>query len=171
MAERLRYHPRVAEDIAAAIDWYESRSVGLGERFRAAVDARFDDIGDAPRCSHSLLMTRIFGLSEYRSFHTCYCFVCERRTCKCSGCFTRRAILQNGVVEAGAGEDETVPEVWFLTSLASIRSIRDRLARNRRRTRAAPRVTLGCYGDGIPSPHQCNHDSGNTSSDDVCARP
>jgi plasmid stabilization system protein ParE len=48
MAERRRYHPRVAEDIAAAIDWYESRSVGLGERFRAAVDARFDDIGDAP---------------------------------------------------------------------------------------------------------------------------
>ena len=47
MARRLRYHPLVADDISAAINWYEGRSVGLGERFRWAVDARFDDIVDA----------------------------------------------------------------------------------------------------------------------------
>jgi plasmid stabilization system protein ParE len=48
MAKRLRYHPLVADDISAAIDWYEGRSVGLGERFRWVVDARFDDIVAAP---------------------------------------------------------------------------------------------------------------------------
>ncbi len=48
MARRLRYHPLVADDISAAIDWYEGRSVGLGARFRWAVDTRFDDIVAAP---------------------------------------------------------------------------------------------------------------------------
>jgi len=44
----LRCHPLVADDISAAIDWYEERSAGLGERFASAVDARFVDIADAP---------------------------------------------------------------------------------------------------------------------------
>ena len=44
MAKLLRYHPLVPDDISAAIDWYEERSAGLGERFRSAVDARFDGI-------------------------------------------------------------------------------------------------------------------------------
>jgi plasmid stabilization system protein ParE len=48
MAKSLRYHPLVADDITAAIDWYEGRSTGLGERFRCAVDARFDDILASP---------------------------------------------------------------------------------------------------------------------------
>lgn len=48
MARRLRYHPLVVDDISAAIDWYEVRSVGLGERFRWAVDGRFDDIVATP---------------------------------------------------------------------------------------------------------------------------
>ncbi len=48
MAETLRYHPRVPDDISAGIDWYEEQSLGLGERFRSAVDARFDDILGAP---------------------------------------------------------------------------------------------------------------------------
>ena len=61
MAKRLRYHPLVAQDIAAAIDWYEGRSVGLGERFRAAVDARFDDIVDAPE-----MFPRAFDDSDFR---------------------------------------------------------------------------------------------------------
>ena len=49
MAKLLRYHPLVADDISAAIDWYEERSDGLGERFRSTVDARFDDIVGAPK--------------------------------------------------------------------------------------------------------------------------
>ncbi len=32
MARRLRFHPLVADDISAAIDWYEGRSVPLGNR-------------------------------------------------------------------------------------------------------------------------------------------
>jgi len=61
MAKRLRYHPLVADDISAAIDWYEGRSVGLGDRFRSAVDARFDDIVDAPE-----RFARAFGDSDFR---------------------------------------------------------------------------------------------------------
>lgn len=61
MVRRLRFHPMVADDISAAIDWYEDRSVGLGERFRSAVDARFDDIIAA-----SEMFPRAFDDAEYR---------------------------------------------------------------------------------------------------------
>ena len=48
MARLLRYHPLVADDISAAIEWCEEQSTGLGDRFRSAVDVRFDDIVRAP---------------------------------------------------------------------------------------------------------------------------
>jgi hypothetical protein len=44
MAKRLRFHPSVPADLTDAIAWYDKRSPGLGNRFRAAVDARLDDI-------------------------------------------------------------------------------------------------------------------------------
>jgi plasmid stabilization system protein ParE len=68
MAKRLRYHPLVAQDIAAAIDWYEGRSVGLGERFRAAVDARFDDIVDAPEMFPHAFDDSDFRFARIRKF-------------------------------------------------------------------------------------------------------
>ena len=61
MARRLRFHPLVVDDISAAIDWYEGRSVGLGERFRSAVDARFDDIIGSPE-----MFPRAFDDADYR---------------------------------------------------------------------------------------------------------
>ena len=61
MAETLRYHPSVTDDIAAAIDWYDARSIGLGERFRSAADARFDNIQGAP-----LIFPRAFDDLDYR---------------------------------------------------------------------------------------------------------
>ena len=61
MAKQLRYHPLVAEDISAAIDWYEERSAGLGQRFRSAVDARFDGIAGAPE-----IFPRAFDDLDYR---------------------------------------------------------------------------------------------------------
>jgi len=48
MAEDLRFHPSVVSDLSEAIAWYDERSEGLGDRFRAAVDARFDDILEGP---------------------------------------------------------------------------------------------------------------------------
>jgi plasmid stabilization system protein ParE len=48
MAKTLRFHPDVSDDIAEAMNWYEGRSTGLGERFRLAVDGRFDLIADSP---------------------------------------------------------------------------------------------------------------------------
>lgn len=48
MARQLRFHPLVADDISAAIDWYEGRSAGLGERFRSAVDGRIEQEATEP---------------------------------------------------------------------------------------------------------------------------
>lgn len=61
MAKRLRFHPLVADDVSAAIDWYEGRSAGLGERFRGAVDARFDDLSAAPE-----MFPRVFDDLDFR---------------------------------------------------------------------------------------------------------
>jgi toxin ParE1/3/4 len=38
----------VPEDLIEALDWYDGKSVELGNRFRAAVDAAFDDIEVSP---------------------------------------------------------------------------------------------------------------------------
>lgn len=48
MADKLRFHPLVESDLRAAIDWYNEISHELGDRFRAAVDGRLDDIVDHP---------------------------------------------------------------------------------------------------------------------------
>ena len=48
MAEQLRFHPLVAEDLKAAVGWYDDISPGLGDRFRIAVEQRFDSIARFP---------------------------------------------------------------------------------------------------------------------------
>jgi len=68
MARRLRYHPSVADDIADAIDWYETRSAGLGERFRCAVDARFDDIVANPEMFPRAFDDLDFRFARIRKF-------------------------------------------------------------------------------------------------------
>jgi hypothetical protein len=42
MAEPLRFHPLVADDLEAAANWYDNISTELGNRFRAAIDSRLD---------------------------------------------------------------------------------------------------------------------------------
>ncbi len=44
MAEPLRFHPLVADDLSAATAWYDDISRDLGNRFRAAVDSRLDAV-------------------------------------------------------------------------------------------------------------------------------
>ena len=44
MAETLRFHPLVADDLAAATAWYNNLSPELSNRFRAAVDSRLDSV-------------------------------------------------------------------------------------------------------------------------------
>ena len=61
MADNLRFHPQVASDLSGAIAWYEERSMGLGDRFRAAVDARFDDVLKTPE-----LFPRAFDDADFR---------------------------------------------------------------------------------------------------------
>lgn len=48
MADRLRFHPLVAEDLRVATEWYDGISLNLGNTFRMHVNARFDDIGQRP---------------------------------------------------------------------------------------------------------------------------
>ena len=45
---KLRFTRWVPDDIAETIEWYESKSTVLGNRFRAAVDTAFDAIESAP---------------------------------------------------------------------------------------------------------------------------
>lgn len=42
MAKTRRYHPLVADDLAAAVAYYDGISVDLGNRFRASVRDRSD---------------------------------------------------------------------------------------------------------------------------------
>lgn len=48
MADTLRFHPHVVHDLTDAAGWYDDRSPGLGDRFRAAVDGCFDAIERNP---------------------------------------------------------------------------------------------------------------------------
>lgn len=44
MSKPLRFHPLIADDLEAAANWYDDISSELGNRFRAAVDSRFDTV-------------------------------------------------------------------------------------------------------------------------------
>ena len=55
MASTLRFHPQVVSDLTEAIDWYDERSDGLGNAFRAAVHDRLDSIEANPL---------LFGLAD-----------------------------------------------------------------------------------------------------------
>ncbi len=44
MANPLRFHPLVADDLSAATAWYDNVSVDLGNRFRSDIDARLDAV-------------------------------------------------------------------------------------------------------------------------------
>lgn len=44
----LRFHPLVADDLRTATSWYDGISKELGNRFRDAANARFDDVETRP---------------------------------------------------------------------------------------------------------------------------
>ena len=48
MARTRRYHPLVADDLAAAVAYYDAISVDLGNRFRASIRNRIETITDRP---------------------------------------------------------------------------------------------------------------------------
>ena len=57
----LCFHPLVAQDLQEAFLWYEEQATGLGQRFYAEVDIRFDHIEEKPdRFAHA------FGEPDYR---------------------------------------------------------------------------------------------------------
>jgi len=45
---RLSYVPEVADDLAVARDWYESRAIGLGEDFLRMAYAAFSELDEFP---------------------------------------------------------------------------------------------------------------------------
>jgi len=45
----LEFHPEVQKEIQSAFDWYEDKSVGLGERFLNELDAGFISIQTQPK--------------------------------------------------------------------------------------------------------------------------
>jgi plasmid stabilization system protein ParE len=65
MGSPLRFHPLVAEDIRLASEWYDEISLDLGNRFRRAVDGRFDAVELRPelfgRVAEELRAVRLEG--------------------------------------------------------------------------------------------------------------
>lgn len=65
MADPMRFHPLVAEDIRFASKWYDEISVDLGNRFRRAVDNRLDTVELRPesfgRVEKELRAVRVEG--------------------------------------------------------------------------------------------------------------
>ncbi len=63
MAEPLRFHPLVADDIEAAANWYDNISPDLGHRFCVAVDFRLDAVELRPESfgvvDHPLRASRV----------------------------------------------------------------------------------------------------------------
>ncbi|MCA9147466.1 MAG: type II toxin-antitoxin system RelE/ParE family toxin [Planctomycetales bacterium] len=49
MAKKRRYHPSVADDLSAAVSYYDNISVELGNRFRASVRKRLCVIAEHPQ--------------------------------------------------------------------------------------------------------------------------
>lgn len=48
MNDRVRFHPTVPHDLAAAIKWYDEIAPGLGNRFRQAVGDSFSKVHSQP---------------------------------------------------------------------------------------------------------------------------
>ena len=48
---KLRFARLVSTDLIEALAWYDARSTALGDRFRAAVDAAYDEIETSPELS------------------------------------------------------------------------------------------------------------------------
>jgi toxin ParE1/3/4 len=44
----LRFTRWIPDDLAEALNWYDSKSTALGDRFRTAVDAAFDAVEESP---------------------------------------------------------------------------------------------------------------------------
>jgi hypothetical protein len=65
MVNTLRFHPLVSEDLKAAMSWYDGVGPDLGNRFREAVEVRFDSIEAYPesygRLVDQLRAARIAG--------------------------------------------------------------------------------------------------------------
>ena len=68
MAEMLRFHPLVADDLEAAANWYDNFSPELGIGFRAAIDSRLDAVELRPESFGVVdLRCALLGSSD---FHT-----------------------------------------------------------------------------------------------------
>ena len=68
MARTRRYHPLVADDLAAAVTYYDDISVDLGNRFRASVRKRIETITDRPdsyACIHEQLRATMVDRFPY----------------------------------------------------------------------------------------------------------
>jgi len=48
MDSALRFHPLVADDLRSATNWYDKIDIGLGNRFRKAVNTQFNLVEGSP---------------------------------------------------------------------------------------------------------------------------
>ena len=77
MANRVRFHPLVADDLAAATGWYDAISVPLGNRFRRALNDRFDAVEQRPETFGYVMDDR--RATRVRNFPYLVLFECDEQ--------------------------------------------------------------------------------------------
>jgi plasmid stabilization system protein ParE len=82
---RIIYRPEAESDIEAAFDWYELREAGLGQEFRAEIEAAETQIVRSPNAFRAIL--GIARRSFLRRFPYLLLFVVEGEDIVVLGCF------------------------------------------------------------------------------------
>ena len=68
MARIRRYHPLVADDLAAAVGYYDDVSINLGNRFRDSIRDRLESITEYPEsygCIHEQIRAAMTNRFPY----------------------------------------------------------------------------------------------------------
>ncbi|MGV2337770.1 MAG UNVERIFIED_CONTAM: type II toxin-antitoxin system RelE/ParE family toxin [Planctomycetaceae bacterium] len=94
MAEQLRFHPLVAEDLKAAVGWYDDISPGLGDRFRIAVEQRFDSVAEFPESFGIVFQNARAARISFFPYLLLFEYLMD--VVHILGCFILRRIQRNG---------------------------------------------------------------------------
>lgn len=68
MYRKLRFHPKVKDDIQLAADWYDGKADGLSARFCEAVDEQFNKVANSPEIFGWLFRDLEVRVTKVRKF-------------------------------------------------------------------------------------------------------
>ncbi|QEG35370.1 type II toxin-antitoxin system RelE/ParE family toxin [Bythopirellula goksoeyrii] len=68
MANKIRFHPGMIDDLTQAIGWYDTKSHRLGDRFRVAVKCSLEEIERSPEANSRVFDDEDIRYRQIRSF-------------------------------------------------------------------------------------------------------